>query len=138
MILHSCDPGHPTKAETGSKLSPSAGMGAERQGEWEHCCSFGATRSLFQSSSKGQFARGCAGWHAASKGAGGEESAEHSPASRVALCSPSFCIVTTMSNSPLDKLNIRKCQDFLPSPWFSVIWGMKMRKGQGQYLLLLK
>lgn len=49
MTLHSRVPGHPG---TGSELSPSAGMGVERQGEWEHCCSFSATRSSFQSSSK--------------------------------------------------------------------------------------
>lgn len=124
MTLHSRVPGHP---ETGSELSPSAGMGAERQHEWEHCCPFSATRSSFQWSSKGSLQ---------GAGLGGtehprvEESAEHSPASGVALCSPSFCIVTTMSNSPFDKIDIGKCQGFLPPPWFSVVQGMKMSKDE--------
>lgn len=114
MTLHSCVPGHAAKAQTGSELSPSVRVSPERQGEWEHCCSFGATRSSFQSSSKGQFARGWAACHRESKGAGVEESA-------VALCSPSFYSVTTMSDSPFDKLNLGKCQGFLLPPWFSAI-----------------
>lgn len=95
-------------------------MGTGRQGEREHCCSLSATRSPFQTSSKGQPTRGWAGWHRASKGASVEESAEHSPASKVVLCSSffyilcsSFYIVTTMSNSPFDKLKLGKCQGSL-------------------------
>lgn len=113
--------------EPRQRAEPCARVGTERQGEREHCCSVGA-RSSFQSSSKGHFARVWAGWHRSSKGANVEESAEHSPASGVALCS--FCIATTMSNPPFDKLNIRKCQSFLPPPWFSVTWGMKMSKDE--------
>lgn len=129
MTLHSCVPVHPAKAQT-ERAEPLCTDGPLKAGGVGALLLLQCHQSSFQSHSKGQFARGWAGWHGASKGAGVEESAEHSSVSGVALCSFSFCIVTTISNSPFDRLNTGKCQGFLTPPWFSVIQGVKMSRNE--------
>lgn len=99
---------------------------------------------FFQASPKVPSARGPAEQHRASNGTGEEESAEHSPASRMACVLPAptppllYC---NCNEQFIFWLNTGKCQVFSHLPGFPAFreWSWAgMRPGQGQSLLLLK